>query len=72
MEAYLDRNLTARKQLFDYHQKATAKVAVVAHPEMIEVLTATGWHEDGQLVNPIRFRFGEWKREHVWIEGVQG
>jgi hypothetical protein len=33
-------------------------------------LTATGWHEDGQLINSVKFGFGELRREHVWIEGV--
>jgi hypothetical protein len=47
MENYLDRNLNARKEIFDYQQKAKSKMAVIAHPEMVEVLTSTGWHQDG-------------------------
>lgn len=69
---YLDRNLNMRKELFDYHQKSKKKIAIVAHPSMLETLTATGWHEDGELVNAVRFNYGEWKREYVFIEGVQG
>lgn len=43
-EDFLDRNLNARKEIFDYQQKAKKKVAIVAHPSMLETLTATGWH----------------------------
>ena len=28
---------------------------------VLEALTATGWHEDGKLVNPVRFDFGDVK-----------
>ena len=47
-----------RKELFNYIQKTKKKVALVAHPEVLETLTATGWHEDGSLVNAIQFNFG--------------
>lgn len=38
---------------------------------MLETLTATGWHENGKLINAVSFDFGDIKNEHVWIEGVQ-
>ena len=60
-----------RKELFDYLQKTKRKVALIAHPAVLETLTATGWHENGRLINAVSFEFGDVKNEHVWIEGVQ-
>lgn len=44
---------------------------MVSHPQVLETLTATGWHEDGKLINNIQFDFGQIKREFIWIEGVE-
>lgn len=59
-----------RKQLFDYIRKSKKAVALISHPLMIESLTATGFQEDGTPINPVKFDFGEIKRQHIWIEGV--
>jgi antitoxin component YwqK of YwqJK toxin-antitoxin module len=43
---------------------------LIAHQSVLEALTATGWHEDGKLINNVNFQHGQLKREHIWIEGV--
>ena len=52
-------------------RRSKQRIALVSHPQVLETLTATGWHEDGKLINNIQFDFGQIKREFIWIEGVE-
>lgn len=71
-EQFMQRVVDIKKELFDAISKSKKKVALITHPEVLEALTATSWHPDGKLVNPVMFEFGEIKSEHMMIEGVQG
>jgi hypothetical protein len=68
---FLERNNEMRRELFNYMQKTKKRVAIVAHPQVLATLTSTGWHEDGKLINPVYFDFGNARNEFVWIEGVE-
>lgn len=59
---FLERNLRLRKALFEYHQKTKKRTCLIAHPQVLETLTATSWFEDGKLVNAVHINFGQTKR----------
>lgn len=52
--------------------KSKTNIGIVAHPEVLEALTATGYHEDYTFINIVPFKFAEVKSEFIFIEGIEG
>ena len=72
IESFVKRINILKRELCDYWHKTkgNSKLVLISHPSVLETLTATGFHENGKLINSVSFEFGQLKREHVWIEGL--
>lgn len=63
----MERLREFKKDLINCIGKTRTKLAIIAHPSVLEALTSTGHHEDYKLINSIPFAFGELKSEYLWI-----
>lgn len=68
--SFNQRILTFKKNLATLSGKNKDKIAIIAHPELLQILTSTGCHEDFTAINSVPFEFSEAKVQFIWIEGV--
>ena len=58
VDHYYERLTNFKNSLIKHIALTNKKLTIVAHREVLEFLTSTGYYEDYQLVNKVAFGFG--------------
>jgi methionyl-tRNA synthetase len=58
IDHYYERLSKFKKNLINHIALTSKKLTIIAHKEVLEFITSTGYYEDYQLVNKVPFGFG--------------